>query len=219
VVDVRNENRPEILKQIVQLQEHEIHRLQSRIRVQAERIAQLSGNPGEVQLELVKLQELLARREQALFGVSSERRKIVQAPDNKPRGPQKGHGPKAQPALPVVEALWELDDADKVCTACGGALAAWDGQFEESEEIDVVERQFVMRKHKRQKYRCPCGGCVETALGPQKLRPNNRYSIDFAIEVAAQKYLDHMPLERQVRAMRREGLEVDSQTLWTNSRR
>jgi hypothetical protein len=28
------------------------------------------------------------------------------------------------------------------------------------------------------------------------------------------KYLDHMPLERQVRIMRREGLTIDSQTLW-----
>ncbi|HYG70150.1 MAG TPA: IS66 family transposase, partial [Anaeromyxobacteraceae bacterium] len=40
------------------------------------------------------------------------------------------------------------------------------------------------------------------------------YSIDFAIEVAAAKYLDHAPLERQVRTMAREGLIVDSQTLW-----
>jgi transposase len=32
--------------------------------------------------------------------------------------------------------------------------------------------------------------------------------------VAIGKYLDHAPLERQVRMMRREGLEIDSQTLW-----
>ena len=32
--------------------------------------------------------------------------------------------------------------------------------------------------------------------------------------MAISKYLDHMPLERQVRMMRREGLDIDSQTLW-----
>jgi transposase len=41
-----------------------------------------------------------------------------------------------------------------------------------------------------------------------------RYSPAFAIEVAVSKYADHLPLERQVRIMRREGLMVDSQTLW-----
>jgi transposase len=66
----------------------------------------------------------------------------------------------------------------------------------------------------RKKYRCSCGGCVETAIGPDKLFPGARYSIDFAIEVAAAKYIDHAPLERQVRIMAREGLRVTSQTLW-----
>jgi transposase len=47
-----------------------------------------------------------------------------------------------------------------------------------------------------------------------KLFPGARYSVDFAVEVAAAKYVDHMPLERQVRIMAREGLAVDSQTLW-----
>ena len=43
------------------------------------------------------------------------------------------------------------------------------GQFEESEEVDVLKRQFVLVRHKRQKYRCACGSCIETALGPKKL--------------------------------------------------
>ena len=37
---------------------------------------------------------------------------------------------------------------------------------------------------------------------------------DFAVEVAIDKYFDHLPLERQARIMRREGLDIDSQTLW-----
>src|SRR5207247_1350296 len=64
-----------------------------------------------------------------------------------------------------------------------------------------------------------CNGCVETAPGPLRLaaRPDargRRYSREFAVEVAVNKYLDHLPLERQARVMSREGLTIESQTLW-----
>jgi transposase len=38
--------------------------------------------------------------------------------------------------------------------------------------------------------------------------------VDFAVAVAVAKYLDHLPLARQVRQMARVGLVVDTQTLW-----
>ena len=47
-----------------------------------------------------------------------------------------------------------------------------------------------------------------------KLIPGGRYSVDFAVAVAVGKYLDHLPLARQVRQMARAGLRVDTQTLW-----
>ena len=55
---------------------------------------------------------------------------------------------------------------------------------------------------------------METALGPDKLIPGGRYSVDFAVSVAIAKYADHLPLERQVRMMKRQRLIIDSQTLW-----
>jgi transposase len=68
-------------------------------------------------------------------------------------------------------------------------------------------------------HHCACNGCVDTAPGPPRLtaRPDargHRYAQAFAVEVAIDKYLDHLPLERQARRMRREGLTIDSQTLW-----
>jgi transposase len=88
------------------------------------------------------------------------------------------------------------------------------GQYEEAEEIDVVERAFRLVRHKRQKYTCRCGACIDTALGPPKLIPSGRYSVDFAVAVAIAKYGDHLPLARQVRQMARRGLGTDTQTLW-----
>ena len=127
---------------------------------------------------------------------------------------QTGHGPREQKQLELVEVSHELDAADAQCPKCGGGLDAWAGQFEESEEVDVVTRKFVIKKHKRQKYRCACCAHIETALGPTKLQQGGRYSVAFAVDVAIAKHADHLPLERQVKMMARDGLRIDSQTLW-----
>ena len=61
---------------------------------------------GESQLDLaMKLEELeqqLARRNQKLFGDSSEKRRRSAKADEEAE-PQRGHGPREQPELPIVE--------------------------------------------------------------------------------------------------------------------
>ena len=214
------ETDPDILRKAAILLERENQRLAKKIiELTTELLSLKGGDSEQMKLRIEELQRQLAIKNQLLFGEKSERREgdSKDAPSEMPetpKPPKTGHGPKKQLELPVVEVVHELDEADKVCTACGEALEVWEGQFDDSEEIDVVPRIFVVKKHKRQKYRCKCGGCVETAPGPTKLFEGARYSIDFAVEVATEKYLDHAPLERQVRKMRREGLVVESQTLW-----
>jgi len=114
----------------------------------------------------------------------------------------------------VIEQVFTLDDADRACPSCGGDLTPMIGQFEESELIDVIEVRYELVKVKQQKYVCRCGSCVETALGPERATPGSRYSLAFAIRVALDKWLDHIPLERQCRILGRHGLVVTSQTLW-----
>jgi len=213
------------LRQAAILLDRENQRLHQKIVQLTEENARLKGGDASAaQLELAFLKELLAQRERALFGNSSERRThggpdTDASSDPEAPAPRTGHGPKPQPKLPIVEREHSLDEADRACPKCGGALTEIPGQTEDSEEITVVERRFVLVQHKRKKYRCACNGCIETALPPPKLttrsdRRGRRYSIEFAVEVAVGKYLDHLPLERQVRIMRRQGLDVDSQTLW-----
>lgn len=203
----------EVVRQAALILERESQRLVTRNVELTRRLLTAEGrDPAELQLEIVRLEAQLAAARKRLFGSSSEKRSAPAAAGGE-RAPQAGHGPREQKELEIVEQVHELDEPDRACPACGGALTEMAGQYEESEEIDVVERRFVLKTHKRKKYRCSCGGCVETALGPLKLVAGGRYSIDFAIAVAIQKYLDHLPLERQVRIMAREGLTVDSQTL------
>lgn len=215
----------EALKQAALLLDRENQKLHKKIVELTEEIARLKGqDPTAAQLQLLYLQELLASRERALFGDKSERRKGAETTEKESDAeaqatPRTGHGPKAQPKLPIVEREHALDDADRACPKCGGTLTEIPGQTEDSEEITVIERGFVLVKHRRKKYRCACNACVETAPAPPKLTTGKdargrRYSIEFAVEVATAKYCDHLPLERQVKIMRREGLDIDSQTLW-----
>ncbi len=207
----------DVLRQVALLLQQENDRLHSRIECLTRELAAAKGvGTEQLQFELENLRALLSRREQEIFGDSSEKRKhdcSGAAKRNEGATPS-GHGRTAQPRLAIVEEIHELDEADRVCPACGGGLTEMKGQFEESEEVTVVERHFILKKHLRQKYRCQCQGHVETALGPTKLQEGSRYSPEFAVEVAASKYLDHLPLERQVRIMAREGLQVTSQTLY-----
>lgn len=127
---------------------------------------------------------------------------------------QTGHGPTEQPHLEQQEKVFDLDEPDKVCPSCGGELREWVGHDDTSVLIEVVERRFVCQQIRQKKYRCGCGNCLETAPGPERLIKGGRYSVSFAIEVAYDKYMLHSPLERQAREMTRQGLVVDSQTLW-----
>lgn len=131
----------------------------------------------------------------------------------KPKKRRESGAPTAQPDLVVEEEIFVLDDADRTCPRCGDALRELAGQFEESELIDVIEVRYRVLKAKRQKYGCHCG-CIDTAIGPERAIPGGRYSLAFAAKVAVDKYLDHLPLERQSRIMERHGLRVASQTLW-----
>lgn len=213
-IDLRTESNPAVLKSVAQMLERENERLVARVAQLTEELVRIKGGGAEaVQLELENLRQLLERRNQALFGRSSEK-----APGHSvPRGsgrPQKGHGRTAQLSLPVRDEVVDLEEPDKTCPKCGLGLCEMPGQFETSEEVTVIERRFEIRRILRKKYRCRCNGHIETAPAPPKLKPGARYSVDFALAVAIDKFVDHNPLERQARAMLRQGLHVTSQALW-----
>jgi len=215
VSTVEKLNDPALVKQAALLLEQENVRLHARLQELTAEIAKLKGNDGhkQLQLEIVRLQEQMATLRQDMFGASSEKRKAKNEAAM-PRPQRNGHGPRQQTELPIEEHAHELPEVDRLCPDCGATLAEWEGQTEDSEEITVVERHFVVRKHRRKKYRCKHGCAPVTAPGPLKLVEGGRYSVDFAVYVAIAKYLYHLPLERQVRMYLANSLYVDSQTLW-----
>ena len=89
-----------------------------------------------------------------------------------------------------------------------------DGLFDQSTEIEIIERSFKKVIHKKQKYKLKSefnntdkDHVFISAEGPVKLIPGSSYSIDFAVSTVVDKYLNHLPLERQCRMMDSLGLK------------
>lgn len=217
MIRIETETDIERLRQVALLQRAELDRLYQRLAQLTEALAHARGEDAiaALQLELTAIREQLDARTRELFGPSSEQRRRTRgSSDNSEQPARTGHGPRSQLELPRIDVVHTLDAPDRTCPQCGGGLREMTDQYEEAEEVDVVERSFRLVRHRRQKYTCRCGECIDTALGPPKLIPGGRYSVDFAVAVAIAKYTDHLPLARQVRQMARLGLVTDTQTLW-----
>lgn len=214
-IDLKREDDPEVLRQAVALLEAENRRLVARVmELTRDLLAAQGRDRVALQMEIESLQAELEKKNRMLFGQSSERRTGSGEKSDKEERAQAGHGPREQPQLRLLTDDHDLDASERTCSVCNGTLEEMGDEAEEMEEIDVLAREFVRRKHVKKKYRCRCGACVKTAPMPPRLVPGGRYSLAFAIAVAISKYADHLPLERQVRIMKREGLVVDSQTLY-----
>ena len=145
-VKLDREQDREVLRQAAMILEKENRRLVDENVALQRRVLALEGkDPEELQSHLAVLEEQLALLRSRMFGPSSEKRPGPAQPHE--RAVQKGHGPREQPQLPIRDVIHVLDEADLACPKCGGQLEEWKGQHEESEEIDVIERQFVLRKH------------------------------------------------------------------------
>ena len=216
IVNVRDEANIERVRIVALLALSENARLTSElVRTKRENLLLKGATPEQLQQELALLDEKLAKDAARLEKqADKEAAKASAAPKEKKRKSRKRSGSRLeQKSLRVVEVIHDVDKADQACRECGGALSHWEGQDDETEEVDVITREFVVKKHVRRKYRCACG-CLESADMPARLVPGGRYSNEFAIEVATMKYVDQLPLERIVKVLGREGLVIDSQTLW-----
>ncbi len=219
-------------KQALTLINLENERLHAKLAKQARQIATLLGETDNSSLnaELLRLKEQMAGLQHSLFGKSSEKREgdeesdassssvdseDTSVSDGKPADPTTNSTSKTkrQLDLPVVEQSHEIADDDKACDSCGGELAEWDGQFEEFEEVDVVEREYRIVRHRRQKYRCSCGCAPVTAPGPVRLRGSS-FSLLFAVTVCVDKWGMHLPHVRQSDKMATLGCPIADTQLW-----
>jgi len=208
VGDVQREKDVEQLRRIARTQQIQIEHLLKVLQLKSAELDALKGQDGDLQQTLALLERMHAR------ALADEGLEAKPEPPKKKRKTRSGHGPTKQVELAHETERYELDEADRVCPACGGELEELEGQAERSQMVDVVEVRYRLVEVERLKNVCRCGGCVETALGPDRAVEGGRYSLRFGVKVAIDKYVDHLPLARQVRILKRHGVKTTTQTLW-----
>ena len=87
------------------------------------------------------------------------------------------------------------------------------GLFDQCTKIQIIERRYVRELHRRMKYKFVPDGetdlekdLIVTAASEPSLLPGMGYTTEFVASVVADKYISHMPLERQTREMESLGL-------------
>jgi transposase len=210
----------DIARQVAQLLNKENSRLHTRIEALVRENAQLRGESDDKQLELeiLRLKEQLGAARQREFGASSERQARAPEEAKAKQKPTPPDGVREQASLPVHEEEHALNEAERACCKCGQLMSESADKAECFEEVDIIERMFVLKKHRRRVYECECGA-TKSAESPLRLPGGGRHSLDFAVHVAFEKWCAHSPLERQVRIMLGEGLDISSTTLWEQAER
>jgi len=188
----------------------------------------------EAKIEVVLLKKLKEKDEEVLQKISEElknlRKRVFASQQEKKANKPKNQKKRKKGNLPHNKSQneeledFEIDLNEEIidykieessCPSCGGdKFYPMNNCFEESDEIEVIERKYLIKRHKRQKYRCKYFNNIITAKGGVKLTPGGEYSIQLATQIACDKFEDHLPLERQRKQMKRAGINVDVKTLY-----
>ncbi|RLA61802.1 MAG: IS66 family transposase [Epsilonproteobacteria bacterium] len=167
---------------------------------------------------LQKLSEELKALRKRVFDSKQERK--ANSPKNKrkkgklPHNKSKNENHEDE-EITLDQKIIEYNLEDGLCPKCGSdKVSEMKNCFEESSEFEVIERRYLLKRHKRKKYSCKCCNKISTAPGGVKLTPGGEYSIQMATQIACDKFEDHLPLERQRKQMKRAGLNVEVKTLF-----
>jgi transposase len=177
------------------------------------------------------LEEMLRLQRQKQFGASSEKdtggqgqlfneaeADSVESDDNAVPIVVPAHTRKKQkrasiPAdLPREEIIHDLSDAEKICPHDGTELN-YIGD-ETSEQLDIEPAKIKVLRHLRKKYACPC--CQQYLVAAKKPAQPIEKSIaspGLLAYVTVSKYVDALPLYRQITLFKRIGIELDRTTL------
>ncbi len=117
--------------------------------------------------------------------------------------------------LEVEEIEYQLESCK--CPDCGEdhGLEELKNLYEESTEYDVNHTYYILKRHKKKKYKCSKCSKMITAKGGAKLTSGSKFSIQMAIKIACDKFQYHLPLERQRERMKLAGLNVSVKTLFS----
>lgn len=133
--------------------------------------------------------------------------------DPQPKKKARPHGRRPLPKdLPRKPQRHDLTEAERRCPECGGTRIPI--SEEHSEQLDYHPASLFVIEHIRCTYACRhCEGQVVTAGKPAQPIDKGLPGPGLLAHVTTDKYVDHIPLNRQVRRLARHGVDLSRSTL------
>jgi len=131
-----------------------------------------------------------------------------------PRRSRRGHHPgrTAFPAhLPRVEVENRVPPAQRICPICGTEMTTVG--HSRCEMLDVIPARLVVQARLDERVACPKDDTIVSAPTPPAIVERGKLADSLIVEATCDKYLEHLPVERQCTRFARDGVEVAPQTL------
>ncbi len=174
--------------------------------LQAQRFGPSSERVAEGQFQLFNEAELEALSEDEISESDT-----IEVPAHRRVRPRRKPIPAHLPRVPVVH---DLEEHEKFCPHDGTALKVIDTEI--CEQLDIIPATVQVLEHRRLTYACPC--CkrhVKTAaMTPQPI-PKSLAGPGLLAYCATSKFVDALPLYRQIQIFARLGVDLSRATLAT----
>jgi transposase len=130
------------------------------------------------------------------------------------RRSRKGRHPgrAAFPAhLPRVEVNNPVPPELRICPICGAQMTTVG--HSRCEVLNVIPAKVVVEARLDERVACPNDDTIVSAPTPPAIVERGKLGDSLIVEATCDKYLEHMPVERQCTRLARDGVEVAPQTL------
>jgi len=173
------------------------------------------GRVGELEQTVASLQRhIFGKRSEKMPPVTSELQKAgAITTDPEETLAKRRDAARKKRTLPSREIHHRVREDQKTCPKCGGREFTPLGDGKVTEVYELIPARFERQLHIQEKLRCRCGETILTADGAPKVYDKARYGPGFLAHVVVSKCADSIPLYRQAKRYRREGVPIDRSTL------
>jgi transposase len=226
---VKSEKNPEVLQALLMATLADNRRLRDQLvaKQNAEAAAAQAKFVFEERLRLIRGQLFGRKREERLEASDRPREQsqqaallFAEAAFPAPQPPQTSKGKAKGRELETFEINVHPTDEQLLAESVARGLphpspTQWrnTGLYDECSKVQIIERRYVREIHRRFKYKLDPQFApdaekeiIVTANARPELLPGMNYTTEFVGAVAADKYISHLPLERQTRQMESLGL-------------
>jgi transposase len=121
-------------------------------------------------------------------------------------------GRAALPArLPRVREVNPVPPELRNCPICGSEMTTVGHST--CEILDVIPAQVIVRQRLDERVACPHDDAIVSAPTPPQLVERGKLGTALIVEATSDKYLEHLPIERQCTRWQRAGVDLAPQTL------